>query len=206
MKPVILLATLAALAITAAGQQAAPVQPAPQPGASFGVAGMEGSPLAARATDSLTAAILQSAACPVSMQARFNSAGEMIKVRKPGTPDPEPPRGPAQHVRVILGSREKNPIVSVRVTAYGLTARRRLDRSSDPMVKGPSDIRRTMDIAQFFSDKDGTLFTDLVLPGFTAVNTVKLESITYADGTIHEFSSRNACSVPVNPMMLVSTR
>jgi len=206
MKAVIFVATFAALAMTAAAQQPAPVQQTQQPAASFGVAGMETPNSGSMAVDPLTLSILQSAACPAGLKASFNSGTRMVKVHKPGDPDPGPSRGPSQHIRLSLGSYAQNPVVSVRVTAFGLTARGRIARSADSNTYGPSNIRRSMDIAQFFTAKDGTLYADLVLPGFTAVNSVKLESIHFADGSTREFAGQSLCSVPVDPMMLVSER
>ena len=197
MKSVILLAGLVALAMTATAQQP-PVS---------GTAGLETPNTFPQGADPLTLSILRSAACPVSMEARFSSATQMVKV---GQPDPPNAKRnsitkPSQRIRLSLGKND-NHIVSARVTAYGLNARGRLDHSSDGMAKGTSDIRRTMDVAQFFTNKDGSVLADLVLPGFTAVYSVKLESIRYADGTIRDFAAKSACSVPVNPMMLVADR
>jgi hypothetical protein len=209
MKPVILLATFAAFALTAAAQQpvgsqqTAGSQSSAPPSA---VAGTGTPNSGSMAVDPMTLSILRSAGCPVGLKASFNSSSQMIKVHKPGEPDPGPPRGPSQHIRLSLGSHAQNPVVSVRVTAFGLNARGRLDRTADSDAYGASEIRRSMDIAQFFTAKDGTLYADLVLPGFTAVNSVKLESIRFADGSTRSFTGQSLCSIPVDGVMLVSGR
>jgi hypothetical protein len=206
MKPVILLATFAAFAMTAAAQQPAPAHQAQQPATPFTVNGAETPGSGSMAVDTLTLSILRSAGCPVGLKASFNSSSQMIKVHKPGEPDPGPARGPSQHIRLSLGNHAQNPVVSVRVTAFGLNARGRVDRTADRDAYGASDIRRSMDIAQFFTAKDGTLYAYLVLPGFTAVNSVKLESIRFADGSTRSFAGQSLCSIPVDGMMLVSGR
>jgi hypothetical protein len=203
MKPVILLAAFATFALTAAAQQ--PVgsqQPAgSQPSA---VAGTE-TP-GSMAVDPMTLSILRSAGCPVGLKASFNSSSQLIKVHKPGDPDPTPSRGPSQHIRISLGRHAQNPVVSARVTVFGLNARGRVDRTRDSSAYGASDIRRGMDVAQFFTAKDRTLYADLVLPGFTAVNSVNLESIRFADGSTRNFAGQGLCSIPVDGVMLVSAR
>jgi hypothetical protein len=130
----------------------------------------------------------------------------MIRVQKPGDTGPALSRGPSQHIRLSLGNHAQNPVVSVRVTAFGLNARGRVDRAADRDAYGASEIRRSMDITQFFTAKDGTLYADLVLPGFTAVNGVKLESIRFADGSTRSFAGQSLCNIPVDGVMLVSGR
>jgi len=208
MKPIVLLALVAAFAVTAAAQQPATAQQpaaAKQPAASFGVAAMETPNSASTALDPLTLSILQSAACPVGLKANFNSFSQMLKIRKPGTPDPGPTRGPAQHIRVILADPAHKAIASVTITVSGLTGRTRLDRSSDNFARGASGVSRTLTVP-LSAAENGALFADVDLPGFTAVQGVKLESIRFADGSTREFAGKSLCSVPVNPMMLVSAR
>ncbi|HET6168752.1 MAG TPA: hypothetical protein VFE01_01175 [Terracidiphilus sp.] len=196
MKPVILLATFAVGVMTAAAQQ---------PGPSFGVAGMEAPPSAGISVDPFTAAILQSAACPVGLKASFNSRSQMVKVGKAGEPDPGPDRRPSQHIRVVVEDPAHQAISSATVTAYGLTARTRMDRSADPFAIGASGVRRTMTVS-LVAGANGALYADLRLPGFTAVQQVKLESIRFANGSTHSFAGKTLCSVPVDPVLLVSGR
>lgn len=193
MKAPVLFASLAALAITA-------IAPAQQPAPSFGVAGMEPT-----VQNTQLVVTVPPAACPVSLKASFNADGQMVKVRKPGAPDPGPSAGPSQHIRIVLADPAHNAIVSATVTAYGLTARPRVDRSSDPFVKGPSNVRRTVTVS-FSASGKGTHSADVELPGFTAVHGVKLESMRFADGSVRTFADKTMCSVPVDPLMLVSER
>jgi hypothetical protein len=56
------------------------------------------------------------------------------------------------------------------------------------------------------SSSDQTEFADLVLPGFSSVQSITLNSLTYSDGSTWNSFKGNACRVAPDPFMLVSAR
>jgi hypothetical protein len=145
--------------------------------------------------------------CPVSMQARQSGITEMVKVNRGAhsqqEPNAETLQKAGQRIELIVPRDDSgNKIVGAVVTVRGLTARGRIDRAASGSA---ADVRRTMDIS--FSPKDDTTISaELVLLGFTAVKSVKLESLRYADGSSRDFSGQRLCSVTPDPMMLIAGR
>jgi hypothetical protein len=45
-----------------------------------------------------------------------------------------------------------------------------------------------------------------MLPGFTAVNSIKIEALEYADGSTRDLAGQRFCSVKPDPLMLVAGR
>ena len=149
--------------------------------------------------------------CPVNLQAKQAGMTDMVKV-KDGEKRPEDMApGPRQRIYLIIGkdgvtaADKVGPVkvASATVTVRGLSARSRMN---DALHDGSaaSDIRRILYV-KFAEAENGTAFADLILPGFTAVNSVKLESITFADGSTH-VPGRAACKVVPDPIMLVADR
>jgi hypothetical protein len=169
----------------------------------FGVAGME--PLGQKGvpSHSSTVVIVPPQACPVSMTAKQAGATEMVKVQKGPDGKPEPPTKPGQRIRLFLGGLAKTGKITATVTVRGLSARGRIDRAAD---RGDSpDLRRTLNVT-FTREDENTVVTELVLPGFTAVKSVKLEALEFADGSTRDLAGVNMCTVAPDPMMLVAGR
>jgi hypothetical protein len=137
--------------------------------------------------------------CPIGMRAGQRMNGQTLAVRDG---QQAAPSGQGIHLSLL----DKNParIVSAIVTAYGLSAKYRFVRA-DAMRNGPSNVTKSINVV--FRDKqDGTVYADLVLPGFTAVNSIVLQSIGYADGSTRTFLPQDGCDVAPDPMMLVAGR
>ena len=65
----------------------------------------------------------------------------------------------------------------------------------------------TKTVTLTFNDRGESLAAaDLVLRGLTSVSRVRLESLTYADGTSWQTEQGSACSVTPSPLMLVAGR
>ena len=178
--------------VVAAAQQAPP--------ASFGVAGMENSGSDSNQPLSLVI-VPQAQSCPVSMQARQSGMTDLVNVKR----DPSPPLSkPGQRIELIVPRADSGiKIIGAVVTVRGLTARGRIDRAADGT--GRADLRRTLDVS-FVPNDDKTISAELVLPGFTAVKSIKLESLRYADGSSRDFSGEKLCNVAPDPMMLIAGR
>jgi hypothetical protein len=59
-----------------------------------------------------------------------------------------------------------------------------------------------MDVS-FATEESGTLVAEIALAGFTAVKSIKLEALRYADGTSRDLAGVNLCTVTPDPFMLV---
>lgn len=137
--------------------------------------------------------------CPIGMTAGQRMSGQTVVVLGG---QQAAPSGQRIHLSLL----DKNParIVSAIVTAFGLSAKYRFVQA-DAMRGGSSNVTKSIHAA--FRDKpDGTVYVDLVLPGFTAVNAIVLQSIAYADGSTRTLSPHDGCHVAPDPMMLVAGR
>lgn len=147
----------------------------------------------------------QLSACPVSMTAKQGGLTEMIKTgQKPPEPQQyEPMPKPSQRIHLILsGSGKGKQVTSATVTARGLSARGRMDRTASG---GASDLRRTLDVT-FTADEDNTVSAYVDLPAFTSVSSLQLESITYSDGSTWKVPDGRVCRVTPDPVMLIAGR
>jgi hypothetical protein len=142
-------------------------------------------------------------ACPVSMRAEHRSGGGVITTGKSQIV------GSMQHIRLILD----HAAYPVRVTAATVTIRgtngkwRTMNASQFQTQPQPSSpyISSTLN-AVFLRDGDDSETSDLELPGFTSVKSIRLDSVTYADGTIWTPADGRSCRVEPDPLMLVSSR
>jgi hypothetical protein len=144
--------------------------------------------------------------CPVILQAKQGFGSGLVKVRHAPDGQPEPAGKPGQHIHLIVtqfgDQTSASKLVGATVTARGLSARGRLDKASG---SGSADLRRTLNVT-FRADGDHSLTTELVLPGFTAVQSIKIESLEYADGSTRDLSGKKFCTVQPDPLMLVADR
>lgn len=150
--------------------------------------------------------VLQSApaagpACPVSLRAQHLSDGGMVKVRD-GHPDH--PAGIGQWLHLTLANPASRRIAKARVIVYGFTNRARVTEAGAG-GQGSADAIRTFTVAMV-AQSDKAVAGDLWAPGMTAVQTVELESVTYADGETASFSGNQACRVAPDPLMLIAGR
>jgi hypothetical protein len=208
MKPVILL-SLAALAVPAIVAAQSP-SPATAPGAGFTTAYVT----TFDGTTSKTAAVtIRVSTCPVYMQAKQGSGSGLVMVRKSGPDDGQsaPSSKPGQRIHLILGRMpgahfgDPQQITGAMVTAKGLSARDHLEPALDLLSNRPSDIRRTMNVI-FSTEKDGTISADVILPGFTSVSSIRLDSVDLKDGSTWTLPDLKACVVTPDPLMLVATQ
>jgi hypothetical protein len=208
MKSVLAL-SFAALALPAvlAAQSPAPV---PAPGSGFATAYVttfDGT------TSKTTAVTIQVNSCPVAMQAKQGSGSGLVMVRRDHSDDGESALSskPSQRIHLILGKMpgahftDPQQITGATVTAKGLSARDRLDPALDLSGTRPSDIRRTMNVT-FSTEKDGSVSADLILPGFTSVNSIRLDSVDLKDGSTWTLPGLKACVVTPDGIMLVANQ
>jgi hypothetical protein len=151
--------------------------------------------------------------CPVAMRAKQGSSSGLVKVRRDHPDDGKSllsPK-PGQQIHLILGKMQgadfgdPAQIAGATVTVKGLSGRERLDRSLDLTSDGFSDLRRTVNV-RFSTENDGSVSADLGLPGFTSVNSIKLDSLDLKDGSTWTLASLKACIVTPDRIMLVASQ
>ena len=65
-------------------------------------------------------------------------------------------------------------------------------------------MRKTITVT-FAPEDAGSVAADLVLPGFTSVSAVELQSITYQNGAVWSIAKGETCRVTPDRMMLVAS-
>jgi hypothetical protein len=161
-----------------------------------------------------TVAVVPHPACPVAMQAKQGSGEGLVMVKK-SQPDAEsngqkPSFRPAGHIRLIVsrmpgGNLDFEQVERATITARGLSARSRIDRTPASMGGTTPDLHRTFDVT-FSADNDGTLYADLDLPGFTSVQSIRIDKLALKDGSIWTLDSKQGCVAVPDPLMLIAGR
>jgi hypothetical protein len=143
--------------------------------------------------------LLPAPTCPVRMHALQGSGSGLVQVR-----NAPPDTRPTQRIHLILATEQTPKVAAARVTVRGLSGRDRAVPTPAAMGLTP-DRTRTLEVR--FSPESATeVAADLVLPGFTAMLSVQLDSLTYSDGSIWVVPGTQACHVAPDPLMLVSGR
>jgi hypothetical protein len=134
--------------------------------------------------------------CPVRMQARQRPGGYLRSAH-----DEQRVEGLAQRIFLTLTGGQSRQISKAVVTARGLTAKNRVvpALSSDGDA---SDITKTLSL-NFTEGSGRVVSSNLVLAGFTAVNSIELDSVTYSDGSTWKYSGGTGCRVVPDPLMLI---
>jgi hypothetical protein len=161
---------------------------------------------------------LQVSSCPVAMQAKQGSGSGLVMVKREGSPDGSSQDGqsvqdtkPSQRIHLILGKMpgthfsDPHQIAAASVTAKGLSARDHLYLTLSPAGNSASDLTRTLNVT-FNTEKDGSVSADLNLPGFTSVNSIKLESVSLKDGSTWKLADFKTCVVTPDRLMLVAAQ
>jgi len=139
--------------------------------------------------------------CPVSMEATRLGGVDMVKVR--GIEE----REPAQRIRLTLHDRT-NParILGARVAVRGTDGKPRMSTLASTLENSTNragEVTKTVTLN--FNDRgENWAAADLLLRGLTSVSRVKLESLTYEDGTTWQPEQGSSCSVVPSPLMLVA--
>jgi hypothetical protein len=146
--------------------------------------------------------------CPVTMHALQGSGTGLVPVR--GEPRVS---GASQRLHLVLTSSKSAKIAGAKVKVFGLSGKNRIEQASanpDHTLdltnqKSTFDLTRTLDVT-FTPEGETSIATDLVLPGFTSVSSIQLESLSYKDGSTWAVAGQRACNVAPDPMMLVADR
>ena len=142
-----------------------------------------------------------STGCPIDIQARHAT-------QTPVSMDADEKNAPGtkvvpqlQRLQLTLTNPSSRDIVSAEFTAHGFSNKPRAMELS--AGSNAPDLAKTIEIALGVKGK-GHASRDLSLNHFTAVTSIDLNSITYADGTTWRAPSPAACSITPNLAMLVA--
>jgi hypothetical protein len=145
----------------------------------------------------------QSGSCPVALRAQ---QGVDITRREVGDLHPSRDlvlKDGGQLIHLLMTNPDARHIVAANVTVRGLTEKKRLVETLT--TDESSDAAKTMDV-RFAPGTGKEISTSLRLPGFSAVQTVELNSVTYDDGSLWKVAAGNVCRSQVDPLMLVDMR
>ena len=147
------------------------------------------------------------AGCPVSMHALHGSGGGLVMTSRPQSApanDADPKNagsGVEQRIHLILGGTKNfSRVIAAKVTVYGSNGKLRFDEASSNQ---PWSATRTLDL-KLDAAPDGAESTDMILPGFSSVQSITVNSLTFADGSTWTSFNGKACQVAPDPFMLVS--
>lgn len=137
--------------------------------------------------------------CPVEMWAqRQTGIGQLLGIPT----DSNRQTGPVQELRVTFTNSALAQMVGMRITVYGLNSKGQL---SPATAAEPSAINKIIDLKLNAGPQSQTS-ADLLLPGFTSVTFISVDSIRYAGGSKWTPSAAHSCRVIPNPGMLISSR
>lgn len=144
--------------------------------------------------------------CPVSMHAQHGAGGGVLVTRQSQSESRSQqsrPRQPSQDIHLILGAfKDSIQVVAAKVTVRGTNGKgHAVPATLTP--GGAPDETKTLDL-RFDTAGNGESAADLMLAGFTSVQSITLDSLTFADGSIWTPSSNSSCRTAPDPFMLIS--
>ena len=146
---------------------------------------------------------IDSSSCRVGLQVRHGrglpiAVGAADLESRPGKPSAQ-----NQGIHLTVNNPTLRDVVGLEITIHGLSERWRYVPLSD-MPQKP-DFAKTLNVSL---DVKGSsqASRELFLNHFTAVTSVDLNSVKYADGSEWDAPSATACSVTPDLIMLVATR
>ena len=171
-------------------------QNATHPQAGFGVMGGigDGKPVAAQESSVPD----PSAACPVAMRAERRSGLGIMQARG----GEKPVAGQWIYLQIERG---KHAAAEVRVTVYGTRAQARMFPAVSSPAKGASEAVKSFTLHPGSQEAE-RIASNLQLEGFTSVQSISLDSVSYADGSLWTAAAGRSCFVSPDPLMLVSSR
>ena len=138
-----------------------------------------------------------SSACPVGMHARHED-GLHRRVLVNGA---APAETPGLHLVLTLTDVRPTRITNATVTVHGLNGKKQFLQTGTARDSS-GEATKTLHLA-FAAGEEKSASADLVVPGFTSVSSIVLDSVTYANGSTWRFSGREACQVAPDGFMLV---
>jgi hypothetical protein len=106
-------------------------------------------------------------------------------------------------LHLILTNPDSRRLVSARVRVHGLSGKGHVTQTLSG--QNNSDAAATLDV-QLAQGQGKDASGDLRVTNMTAVLSIDLNSVTYADGSTWSFSGREACRVAPDKMMPIAGR
>jgi hypothetical protein len=149
------------------------------------------------------------ASCPVGMQARHGAGipvGMIVGPSIDGSPiapnSPAFTHARAQRIHLTMTNLLSREIVSAQFVVHGYSNKGRAMNLANSSPE--PDLAKTVDVVLDVKGK-GEASSDLSLSRFTAVTSIDVNSITYADGNTWHTPSPEACGVTPDLIMLVAS-
>jgi hypothetical protein len=143
------------------------------------------------------------ASCPIGMEARHGVglpvglyAGPSIEKSPKDSP------GFTQRIQLTMTNLLAHEIVSVQFVVHGYSNKARAMNLANSSPE--PDLAKTVDVVLDVKGKSEAS-SDLLLSRFTAVTSIDLKSVTYADGNTWNTPSAEACSISPDSIMLVAS-
>ena len=136
--------------------------------------------------------------CTVGMLARHESGLHRVYVGNGATPEPS-----GMRLKFVLTSPRRDPITSANITIQGLNGKSHIIQTRDGAQS--AEIQRSMSV-NLVPGEDRNSDADLVAPGFVVVNSIELNSVTYASGSTWKVAGNQVCQVAPDPLMLTSAQ
>jgi hypothetical protein len=144
--------------------------------------------------------------CPIAMDARQEGGLHMVRTQDGS----KAPQQPAITPSLILTAPQGRQILSATITAHGYAAPKSampLEVQGQAVLRsqptGRTELTSTVTV-KFESDGAGSFSGKFRLPGFTVLESVDLNSVTFGDGSTWSFTSASGCHVTPDPFVLVS--
>jgi hypothetical protein len=151
----------------------------------------------------LVAVLPPASTCPVSLHAQ--QRGYFTRREVTGnSPGDTIQKDPGQTLNLTVTTSDSRQIVAANVTVRGLTGKARFTPVLSDSSHDTSDAAKTLNVR--FSADSVEPSANLLLPGFTAVNMVELNSVTYGDGSTWRVAAGKVCHWPVDGLMPVDSR
>jgi len=126
--------------------------------------------------------------CPIELNANLKTAGHTVLT----TPTKEGQSTADEQRLEIIVSNPKSEIIGARLTIYGFPVGGRVEPAVAYSPHSPSEISRTIAFEQVVGEGQSGSY-EFVLPNFSAVDSVNLDSVTYSDGSSWRPVGRRLC-------------
>ena len=140
-----------------------------------------------------------SAHCPLNLSAQQGMSGELRSTK--GLPPLQETQSIGQQIRLTLMNTGLTGITAARIKVHGYTPTGRVMPSGVP----PPDAAKSLNLLLIVGPRQN-VSTDLRLESFSAVTSIELESVSYADGNRWQASAENRCQIAPDPVMLITSR
>jgi hypothetical protein len=111
------------------------------------------------------------------------------------------PEGMAQLLHLTLINPDARRLVAARLRVHGVSGKPRLTQAAHDAAD--ADVHQALRV-KFLPSPDRSVSANVWVPGMTAVLSLDLDEVTYADGSTWKFLGREACHVAPDPLVLVA--